>query len=295
MRPREQEQNRSARPHWRRGTDQARKMASQGFTLIELLLVVALILMLTSAMVFNFSTLLRGSQLAEGTFRLETLMRFARAQAANSGRKVQLVFSAESTNAPAASTGDVRATWEPDPLGQPGYFEDLADAQWHVQEINNLVQVESVKLLDASSACPSSTDSWQDESQDVSTNAAPANAKAPITFYPDGSSDSAEIIVAARSPEEEQRMAVRLVGMTGSISHQLLTADLDETLSESGLPERSNLTRRDTVTRDTLAEPDTSPRLSTSRSADTAARAVPTASATARSTVGETNSVDKSE
>ena len=40
----------------------------------------------------------------------------------------------------------------------------------------------------------------------------------PITFYPDGSSDSAEIIVAARSTEEEQRMSVRLVGITGSIS-----------------------------------------------------------------------------
>src|ERR1041385_225313 len=72
----------------------------QGFTLIELLLVVALVLMLSSAVVFNFSNLLRGNQLEEGTTRLETLMRFARAQAANSGRKVQLVFSGgESTNA----------------------------------------------------------------------------------------------------------------------------------------------------------------------------------------------------
>src|SRR5688572_17771778 len=122
----------------------------RGFTLLELLLVTTLVLLLVSAMVFNFSPLLRGNQLEEGTTRLETLMRFARAQAANSGRKVQLVFANESTNLPAASTGEVRATWEPDPLGQPGWFADLCDAQWHVQEVNDLVQVESVKLLDSS-------------------------------------------------------------------------------------------------------------------------------------------------
>ena len=94
-------------PSWRRATS--------GFSLVELLLVVGLLLLFASAMVFNFSGLLRGHQLEEGTTRLETLMRFARAQAANSGHKVQLVFNSESTNTPAASTGEVRATWEPDP------------------------------------------------------------------------------------------------------------------------------------------------------------------------------------
>src|SRR6476620_11636717 len=108
-------------------TGQRTTRCRSGFTLVELLPVVALILMLTSAVVFNFSSLLRGNQLEEGTTRLETLMRFARAQAANSGRKVQLVFSAENTNTPAASPGDVRATWEPDPLRQPGCFADLTE------------------------------------------------------------------------------------------------------------------------------------------------------------------------
>jgi prepilin-type N-terminal cleavage/methylation domain-containing protein len=266
--------------------------AGRGFTLLELLLVVALVLMLTSALVFNFSTLLRGNQLAEGTFRLESLLRFARAQAANSGRKVQLVFNAESTNTPAAATGEVRATWEPDPLRQPGQFRDLAEAQWHVQQINSLVEVKSVKLLDASGACPSTAESPGSDFEEEFAEAGTYNWMAPITFYPDGSSDSAEIIVAARSTEEERRMALRLVGMTGSISHQLLTGDLDETLSESGLPERPGATRRGGVIRDTFTEPDPAPQLSSPRPADMSSRAAPAAP---RSPVGETNRVDRSE
>jgi type II secretory pathway pseudopilin PulG len=262
--------------------------------LVEMLLAIVLVLMLASALVFNFSALLRGSQLEEGTTRLETLMRFARAQAANSGRKVQLVFSGgESTNTPAASTGEVRATWEPDPLRQPGCFADLAEAQWHVQEINDLVQVESVKLLDANTGC-APTDSGEDESEEDSADVAATKPMAPITFYPDGSSDSAEIILAARSTEEEQRMSVRLVGITGSISHQLLTTDGEETLSESGSPERASQPRRDSVVRDAGTDKDSTPRLLSSRpaSADSSSRAVPTVP---RSTVGETNSVDRSE
>src|SRR6476620_9957295 len=181
-------------------TGQRTTRCRSGFTLVELLLVVALILMLTSAVVFNFSSLLKGNQLEEGTTRLETLMRYARAQAANSGKKVQLVFG-ESTNSPAASTGEVRATWEPDPLRQPGCFSDLSDAQWHLQEVNDMVQVESVKLLDSNAHDPATITCPEDEEEDAlsSTTSKPIG---PITFYPDGSSDSAEIILATRSPEE---------------------------------------------------------------------------------------------
>jgi prepilin-type N-terminal cleavage/methylation domain-containing protein len=288
---RREQSNKVPRPLWRRVTGQARRGTDRGFTLLELLLVVALVLMLTSAMVFNFSTLLRGNQLEEGTTRLETLMRFARAQAANSGRKVQLVFSAESTNTPAATTGEVRATWEPDPLGQPGCFADLAEAQWHVQEINDLVQVESVKLVDANTACPA-TDSPEEDFEDDSTNGVPAKALAPITFYPDGSSDSADIIVSSRYAEEEQRMAVHLVGITGSISHQLLTADLEETVSDPALTDHSLPAHREGVSRDALTEPNAAPRLVSTRPADSSSRPVPSVP---RSTVGQTNNVDRGE
>jgi type II secretory pathway pseudopilin PulG len=255
--------------------------------LLELLLVVVIIVMLLGALVFNFTNLLRGHELEEGTTRLETLMRFARAQAANSGRKVQLVFSAESTNTVAASTGEVRATWEPDPLGQPGLFADLVEAQWHLQEVNNLVQVESVKLLDASAACPPVT-SVEEETIEEPLDSPLAASMAPITFYPDGSSDSAEIIVAPRSAVEEQRMAVRLVGLTGSISRHLLSASADDLLWGSDLPEESMFVPEETFPHgsDAAGEPASSlpePRPS--------ARSPSAASAAPRIPVGGTNSV----
>ena len=268
----------------------------RGFTLIELLLVVALVLALTSALVFNFSNLMKGSQLEEGTTRLETLLRFARAQAANSGRKVQLVFGADltATNRP-PSTGEVRATWEPDPLGQPGCFADLDEAQWHVKELNDCVQVEGVKLLDASGANTTAVAS-DDEIEDEFGPATTTQPMAPITFYPDGSSDSAEIIVAAKSSEEvqDQRMAVRLVGLTGSISHQLLTPDSDEVLSESGLPDRAPAAPRDNVVRDVNLVPDSAATVPIKPTSATGSsvRALPSAP---RMPVGETNAVDQAQ
>ena len=281
---------RLTRPHSNR--------ASAGFSLLELLLVVGLVLMLASALVFNFSALMRSSQLEEGTTRLETLMRFARAQAANSGRKVQLVFNSESTNAPATTNVDIRATWEPDPLGQPGCFTDLADAQWHVQEINDLVQVESVKLLDGTSTSPVPTACPEEPLTDGTNSVAAAKPVAPITFYPDGSSDSAEIIVAARDPEEEQRMSVRLMGMTGSISHQLVSVDLEEGLFEPGAMDRNGQTqiRRENLMRDSATDRDKTPRpLSSPLNGSSSRPAKSPLQHAPRIPVGETNSVDRAE
>lgn len=267
------------------------KVLNRGFTLVELLLAVTLVLLLLGALVFNFSNFGRGNELAEGTTRLETLMRFARAQAANSGRKVQLVFNSESTNMPPASTGEVRATWEPDPLRQPGAFADLSDAQWHVQEINDLIQVESVKLLEPAAASPPSIECLEDDGGE-GTNSLAAKPMSPITFYPDGSSDSAEIIISPRSTEEAQRMAVRLVGITGSISHQLLSADMEEVTSETLSTDRPVLLRRDSSSGSTSSDLDSAGTAKSSRTVVSSSR---TLSTSARATVGETNSVDQAD
>lgn len=64
-----------------------------GFTLVELLLAVTLLAGLMGAAVFGFSSLQRSAQLNEGVERVETAMRFARAHAANTGRKVQVVVT----------------------------------------------------------------------------------------------------------------------------------------------------------------------------------------------------------
>src|SRR5262245_29227745 len=172
----------------------------RGFTLVELLLTVVLLLLLASAAVLSFSTLLSGSELDEGAAQMEGLMRFARAHAANSGKKVQLVFEEQTSDGMTVPLGNVRVFWESDPLRFPGNMTELGDATSMVQSINSLVQVEDARSPEDASH----TDQGQ-------------LSFAPITFYPDGSSDSAEVILSSRATEETRRVFIRVTGITGAI------------------------------------------------------------------------------
>jgi type II secretory pathway pseudopilin PulG len=198
------------------------RRARNAFTLLELLLVTTLVLSLAGALVFSFSSLMRGAQLEEGAGRIETLVRFARAQAANTGRKVQLVFEADKNSASNAPLADMRLTWESDPLGRPGRFEDMSDASWQAQGIRDLVQVEDVQLGDPCKA-HGRAEANQSEQRDVTTESSEPLSR--ITFYPDGTSDSAEIILCSAAPEEEQRMSLRIVGITGAISRHMIASE----------------------------------------------------------------------
>ena len=174
----------------------------RGFTLVELLLTVVLLLLLASAAVISFTTLLSGSELDEGAAQMEGLMRYARAHAANTGKKVQLVFEEQTSDGMLVPLGNVRVVWEPDPLGMPDQMAGLSEAAAMVQAVNDLVQVEDVISTDASEAA-------SDEAEQRSF--------APITFYPDGSSDSGEIILSSRAPDELRRVWIRVTGITGAI------------------------------------------------------------------------------
>jgi prepilin-type N-terminal cleavage/methylation domain-containing protein len=174
----------------------------RGFTLVELLLTVVLLLLLAGAAIISFSTLLAGSELEEGGAQIEGLMRFARAHAANTGKKVQLVFEEQTEDGMIVPLGNVRVLWESDPLGFPGNMSALPEAASMVASVNNLVQVEDVRSIEE-------TDGELPDQEPVSF--------APITFYPDGSSDSAEIILSSRAPEELRRISIRVTGITGAI------------------------------------------------------------------------------
>jgi len=65
---------------------------NHAFTLVELLLAVSLMLLVSGAVICNFGTLDRGARLEEGSTQTELVLRFARAQAASTGRKVKVVF-----------------------------------------------------------------------------------------------------------------------------------------------------------------------------------------------------------
>lgn len=135
---------------------------SGGFTLVELLLTLALLSGLLAAAVFGFSSLQRTAQLNEGVERVETAMRFARAHAANTGRKVQVVVStadpsgsrADERNSGATSgsssptqggpTPSLSILWEADPTRAPGVFEPIASLSADVSEVSNLIEIRSI-------------------------------------------------------------------------------------------------------------------------------------------------------
>ncbi len=212
-----------------------------GFTLIEQLLTIVLVLLLLGAAVYNFSSFNRSARLDEGATQVEALFRFARAHAASTGKQVRIEFAETATTTdPAPSetpAANVRVTWEPNPIGAPGVFQDLPDAANYVQSINDLVSVQEVRLNNTPSdaAAPAAEPTAQTTPGDAT---APADdvTRSPmpaVTFYPDGTGDSVQLVLSSLNEEDVRRFSVRVVGLTGAIRRQLVG---DPTANETAPP-----------------------------------------------------------
>lgn len=202
--------------------------ARQGYSLVELLLTTSLLLLFSGLAVVSLNTLSQGSALTEGSIRFETMLRFARAEAAQSGRRVRVNFVQDSSSEDSSNQlTHVELTWEPNPVSEPEVFQDLQATQWGVQQVNEAVGVEIVRLVGTTQEQPhpatdeeTSTDEGSaaevtDALAEEETGLAPAPS---ITFNPNGSCDSAEITLAGRKAGDDHRMLVRLEGFTGSVS-----------------------------------------------------------------------------
>jgi len=193
-----------------------RRHASGGFSLFELLLVASLLIMFLGAAVYTLKPSQGGVRLQDGALRFEGMLRLARAEAANSGKRVRVAFSRDEE--PATNQfSQVKLTWEPDPVEGPDVFEDLPRYRWDVERLNETIGIKSVSRIDE----------WLDEGVSDGVAAAEDSLAGeenrgieapPITFNPDGSSDSAEVVLAARDSDETRRVTVRIVGLTGTIS-----------------------------------------------------------------------------
>jgi len=183
-----------------------------GFTLVELLLATALLLLLVSAVAFSFSSTQVGSELVTGTERFESLIRYARAQAAYAGRRVQIRFDPSDPAPDGSALFKASLAWEPDPLSQPGVFDDLEQAGWDLGELNRLVGIREV-YLPGTSLAESPDDEW----------AAPLtlDEPEPISFAPDGTSDSAHIRLAPRVEDDPRTVIIYLSGLTGAFHHEI--------------------------------------------------------------------------
>lgn len=213
-----------------------------GFTLIELLLVVVLLLLLMGASVFNFTSLQGNAGLNEGATQFEALLRFARAHAQTTGRNVLLRFPP--SPAPASGADDHSASsalsampsvlWEPDPLGQPGQYQDVFEAQFYLQQMGDRIRVArwrwgaSIEAIDAANSA-------QLEPTPIPTDADGAALELPpVSFFPDGSSDSFEVELVSQDTQDSRRIRLRVEGVTGGLTRELLRSQ------ESGASETSH-------------------------------------------------------
>ncbi len=206
-----------------------------GFTLVELLLAVVIVLLMLGAVIFNFSRLQRGAGLDEGANQVEALIRFARAQSAHSGRQVQLVIQPGADSGLGQATPPLSLQWEPDPINRPGLFEPLPEAAEFLRGIGELVRFDRVRLGDEINVEKNPTDSLSTP-EAPSENSSSASAQFRVGFYPDGSSDSAEIMLASRSEDDHRRLGIQLIGVTGSIRRQRVDQELPNSAGEPTNP-----------------------------------------------------------
>ena len=241
---------------------QIAQRGKQGFSLVELLLTLVLILCLAAASVFTFTAIYKTANLDEGSDRFQSLIRFAQAEAATTGRKVRLQFVPTETGAledPGAELREIKVTWESDLLNAPGVFEEYTNKAWSEEIVNELVGVTKVAAMSENGEpMPMQSESVQGGSGEgsytgetgairVGGGFAESSDFPSITFYPDGSCDSAEVVLASRNGEDERRLAVRLGGMLGTVTTRTVSTttegeaepeafeDFDEAF-ESGAP-----------------------------------------------------------
>ena len=163
------------------------------------------------------------------------MIRFARAHASNSGQQVRITFEEDADDGLGVPLQNLRLLWEPDPVARPGFFVPLAEAGEYVRGLTDLISIESVRLMAGDSFEGAAADASGAPNENAGDSSMVA-AFPPIGFFPDGSSDSAEIIIASRSEEDSRRIIVRLQGITGSIRRKLIVDELKTVEPETPAP-----------------------------------------------------------
>lgn len=212
----------------RKPADDRSAGAPKGLTLLELVLVMALLVMLAGVVVLNVGTWRHADRLEEGVDRFQTVLRMAGAEAAATGRRLRLSFDEE--------TGRCSVLWEPNPLAEPSEFTAYARCSWVTRIPNGMVRVVRSELTGSSAYRTLRAQMGREETED--------NALQPVTFYPDGSSDSAifELVDVDRS---EYRLAViQLDGVNGVTSERIVSVEEYEQDRKSGKGAGSKETER---------------------------------------------------
>lgn len=178
------------------------------------MLALGLVLVLASLVVLNLSGVLTQSRLDESVRDFETVLRMAKADAACSGKRIRLSFDADS--------GAMKVLWEPQPLSEPQSFVEYGACTWRERVSADAVRFTRCRLTGDSAAQPMPGELNLGQQKEDALQA--------ITFFPDGSSDSAEVEIHSAVASDARVGIVALDGPTGMISSSILSEEDAEKL-----------------------------------------------------------------
>lgn len=187
----------------------AGRAARRGFTLLEIILALAIVALLGGLVAVNYPNLLSRQRLEEGAFQMEGLLRMARAESANLGKRLRLEFD---------SSGAMNVTCEDAPLSEPGTFRDYAAANWAANPPNDLLYVRRCTLSDSSAE-------GFEQSSDAASSDESAGTVSAITFYPDGTCDAATLELASTDASDARTVVLKIEPATGGMSTQLMSPE----------------------------------------------------------------------
>lgn len=194
---------------------------SGGFTLLEVIISIAIFSMLAVVVTVTMFGTVQSQYLEEGSQQFETVLRMARAEAANQGRRMRVAFS------PAEDR--ILVLWEPQPLAQPGQFVEYTSSSWNDMIPNEMITIASSQREGAeeADALTFGTEAMGADEEDAQ--------QILIDFYPDGSSDSATIELISREVGDLRRALIEMDGLNYFITTRIMGAtELAQWREENG-------------------------------------------------------------
>ncbi|MFA5865239.1 MAG: GspH/FimT family pseudopilin [Phycisphaerae bacterium] len=179
-------------------------MKARAFTMLELLLVIMIIMILGAVIWPSITNRTSGANLKFVAEKLAALLQMARSQAMITGNCHRCRFELDGMQAVIEE--------ESDPVAHPGVFEKIK-THWAVVDLGK----DEIKCL-AVQFDPWETILRQQEASVLETgqdnNTATDLLCPPIAFYPNGSGDSASILLGNN---EDKNFTIKLNGLTGQV------------------------------------------------------------------------------
>lgn len=176
---------------------------ARAFTLLELLLVIVIIIVMAMVVWPNIGSRNSANRLEVTADQLASLLKLARSGAMSTGSTYRCVFQTDGMMAVIEA--------ESDPLKSPGVFEPIK-AHWSELDLGK----DQIKCLAVE------FDEWESQLKkqeaellDAGEESRESGVSPPILFYPDGTSDSAIIVLG---DNEDHSVTLTLNGLTGQIS-----------------------------------------------------------------------------